>query len=389
MPQRGDKEKVLARIRLRGDDPWTGERVLAEIRERYRLGRPLTDIRRQHYALFIASHTHCGGWRKALALAGIPLSAYQKWTPENIICALHAYAQQGFTLAEIFKADRGLKSAIGRYFAGTRQALLAAGFPAESIPCRLGPHRVWSKAAIVDEIQSLHANGMPLNRVYQDRPDLLGAAMRYFGGWSNALQAAGFRPAKVAKWSRELVVERLVAWHRAKEFRLHVVDPALARYVARYFGSVEKARESLGLEPSRHRWSPNRVIEAIQDGYVAGKRLAVHGFGNRSLAAAARRRFGSWLSAVAAAGLSAEACGPGKRRWTAEEVLEAIRERARQGLSMTNVWRDDRRLYEQAKTRFHGWRSAMCAAGLPVKTFRERRRPTTNNKFPRQKEQEK
>jgi len=82
-------------------------------------------------------------------------------------------------------------------------------------------------------------------------------------------------------------------------------------------GLVEAARIRLGgwrhalrlagvLAPDenwRHKsvWTRQRVIEAIQDLHVQG--IPLNAKKNKLLAAAARRRFGSWHAARAAAGL--------------------------------------------------------------------------------------
>ena len=52
-----------------------------------------------------------------------------------------------------------------------------------------------------------------------------------------------------------------------------------------------------------NRWSKQRIIEAIQDGYVRGLPIERPGFNDQLLAGAARRHYGDWETAVAASGI--------------------------------------------------------------------------------------
>ena len=53
------------------------------------------------------------------------------------------------------------------------------------------------------------------------------------------------------------------------------------------------------------------------------------------------------------------------KKWTKQRVIDAIRERQRQGLPMNTVWREDGALNCAAKVHFGGWRKALLAAGEP------------------------
>jgi hypothetical protein len=107
------------------------------------------------------------------------------------------------------------------------------------------------------------------------------------------------------------------------------------------------------------------VLETIQDRYVKGRPIDIAGFGDKRLASAAKRRFGSWPAAVAAAGLS-DKLAPRKpaRNWTPEAVLQAIQTWHDQGRLISNVSKQDQGLYSAAKHHFGGWRAAVAAAGL-------------------------
>ena len=140
-------------------------------------------------------------------------------------------------------------------------------------------------------------------------------------------------------------------------------DPGLVGAAFRLFGGLQNALDAAGLEPRSGRWTERRVIEAIQDGYVRGLPIEHSGFKNVALANAARRRFGDWPSAVAAAGIPWKAPPP-KKQWSRQQVLQAIRDLVESGVSVAQVWKEDRRLHCAARNHFGSWNKAVLAAGL-------------------------
>jgi hypothetical protein len=109
----------------------------------------------------------------------------------------------------------------------------------------------------------------------------------------------------------------------------------------------------------RRIWTPDRVVEELKRTRCDGPRA------NRKLDDAARRYFGSVRAALEVAGLP---CGQPERRttgWSKEAVVEAIRQRHRNGESLLRTNRDDRALYEAAKHWHGSWAAALAAAGFP------------------------
>ena len=99
---------------------------------------------------------------------------------------------------------------------------------------------------------------------------------------------------------------------------------------------------------------------------MRGRPINRMGFGEIPLASAAKRHFGSWRSAVTAAGLAHRLAAPRTvRRWTKDAVLRAILSRQRQGLPLANAYKDDSGFYSAAKKYFGSWTDALRAAGLP------------------------
>jgi len=106
-------------------------------------------------------------------------------------------------------------------------------------------------------------------------------------------------------------------------------------------------------------WTPDRVIEELKRVRCNGPRA------HRKLDDAARRCFGSVRAALKVAGLP---CGKPERRvnsWSKEVVVEAIRQRHRNGESLLRTNREDRALYEAAKNWHGSWTAALATAGFP------------------------
>jgi len=135
---------------------------------------------------------------------------------------------------------------------------------------------------------------------------LYSAAVNHFGSWGKAVQAAGFdykkittRPLKKAEVLRQL--RELV---KTGEPVLASDHPKLGRAAVRHFGSWKAALEAAGdKNPTVTRWTKTNVIAAIRQDMEAGHSVASNDMRrrNENLYMAGRRRFGSWAAAVDAA----------------------------------------------------------------------------------------
>lgn len=127
------------------------------------------------------------------------------------------------------------------------------------------------------------------------------------------------------------------------------------------------------MKMKRKRWSKALVIAALKERKAAGKALNYQAvvFDDERLAVAARRRFGSWDAALAAAGLDPadiRKC----RAWTPDTVVAAIRTRHQQGqaLNFYAVWQDDTGLIHAGKRCFGSWDGSLAAAGYDPAVIR-------------------
>lgn len=177
----------------------------------------------------------------------------------------------------------------------------------------------WSRERIIREILRREAAGLSLDLGGVDpvQSSLYHAGSRVFGSWRNAVMAAGISPEKARchdPWPRWRVLARIRSLARRKrplqpaeiKYRYH----ALVVAARRHFGSWPRAVLAAGVDPEKlqrdGRWTKARIIEAILTRTLEDKRLNSHSVRPRSLVDAGARVFGSWRSALIAAGIDPE-----------------------------------------------------------------------------------
>ncbi|MEX2112842.1 MAG: hypothetical protein WD845_06620 [Pirellulales bacterium] len=279
-------------------------------------------------------------------------------TREEVLEAIRTRHAQGQPVVGLSSTCPDLYRAARNGFGSWRNAVLAAG-----VPIRV-PQR-WTDERVLEKVRFRFRQGPPLWHVWRDDKPLFRAATRRFGNWNNALLAAGLDIRPPRRWSAQRVLDDLRLQYRHGQFHIRVADKVLADAAARYFGSLNNALEAAGLPPRPGRWTRRQIIDTIQDFYVRGKPIEFVGFKDKRLAQAAKRYFGTWRAAVAAAGLDDRL--PKAiiaRRWSQQMVIAEIQEWHRQGAQVTTLWDRDPTLYSAAKKQFGNWRSAVLAAGF-------------------------
>lgn len=443
---------------------WTKYRIVFTLQTRQEQGRPFRKAKDNH-ALYQTARERFGGWRQVLKAAG--LDSHEPWSMDRVVRELQAnFPHQG----EHVWQDLGLAVAAERLFESCDQALRAAGFPIErpslssdwdkntvrqvihgrfhrrlsldsdvaKEDCQLylaarcffgswshaliaaeleGQIKTWPKSMILDSLRERHQQGLPLRST--DDPELNAMCVQQFGGWRNALIAAGLKVREIRTWTQEIVIQELQTWEqrglarmwregydvyraalrcfgswpaaievagldhkpqirwtqgrifrelrqwRTNSGQKHTrIDVCLQSACRDRFGSVAEALKAAGLEPlPRGEWTPDRVITEIQDRHVQGLQIEKPYQANRSLAQAAYRYFGSWRGALAACGLESRFKPPSPRRdWTPDKLVQEIQSRDRSGMSMAYSKHLD--LKTPAVKFYGGWLAAKVAAGL-------------------------
>ena len=185
------------------------------------------------------------------------------------------------------------------------------------------------------------------------------------------------------KWSRESIGLEIISLYQQGEIlsysyaaEKHV---ALLRAATRYFGSWRTAIESAGLNYDDIRcykiWSRGRIIDRINELFEKGEDLSWRHVSTKvdpQLAAAAtkHKHFGSWKSAVSAAGLDYAQIRR-YREWDAETIKAKLIDLHTKGIDLNakHVEEYDITLITAARRRFDSWDQALTAAGLDYKTI--------------------
>jgi hypothetical protein len=246
---------------------WDKPRILQRLKKLHRGGQQLsyTQLARREQSLLSAASYHFGSYRKALEKAGIDYTHVvqrPRWTKQRIISLIKQARRSGEDLhwgAVTKRRDELGKAAFAslqpRLFGRWDRALHAAGLDADDV----ARYRQWDRNTILFEIKSRAREGEPLNSgaLQKEDPGLHAAAVRYFGGYDNALRAAHLNPLKLRQrrnWNEQTVlraIKRLAKRDgRLTDTSCRRQDPALYGAAVRLFGTFTAARKAAGIRAS-------------------------------------------------------------------------------------------------------------------------------------------
>lgn len=229
--------------------------------------------------------------------------------------------------------------------------------------------RVWNPQKVIEALRAYRASDRPSALDKRELACLRRAAQRYFGNWQSAMRAAGITPITGHRWSAQRVIEAI---HEAfpeglSDEQNRAGKELLVAAAYRYLGSWRKALIAAGLLapnetiPRPRKWTTKRLIEFLQDAYVQGVPMVSTRF--KAIASIAINRFGSWSEALKAAGITAGSPAKPCRRWTPDKVLREIRARHRQ-IGRVVPLHLQPGLASAARRYFGSWLQAKIAAGV-------------------------
>lgn len=234
----------------------------------------------------------------------------ERWSPERIIERLRARHAAGLALTTraVLREEPKLYYAACSHFGGWREALSAAGIDPAEAPRR---PRV-TREAVVAELRRW-AESAPVktaSELQKASPRLYMRAYRLFGSWRAICEAAGLPPS-----DRTPVGEDPYATLPPAELyelwqTLRPRPLTLRAAIVRRFGSIQGLRDHLGIAVH---WTPEKVVTALREFATSGGQVTVDGLrraGRSGLAAAAMRLFPSFEAARLAAGIGPEEPGP-------------------------------------------------------------------------------
>jgi len=244
---------------------WDKDEILRELRRLYKSGADLSynGLSRRLQALVSAAAYHFGSYRRAVETAGIDYATVlrrPRWTKAHIIALIKAARRRGddlFWSAVTARRDELGKAAFAalqpRLFGKWQRALHAAGLDADDI----ARYRHWDRHSIGFELKSRARDGEPLSSgaLQSEDPGLHAAAVRHFGGYDDALLAAGLNPAKFRErrsWDKKQVIKEIKAAARKgnslADSQVRRDFPALYGASIRLFGTFTAARKSAGIK---------------------------------------------------------------------------------------------------------------------------------------------
>lgn len=240
------------------------EDVIHQIVDRDLQGRAMSEdsIQCEDSQLLVAAIHHYGSWKLALGYAGVnPLRARSRPTDtaqgvRRMIFKL-CIAGYGMRSSHMMRTNRRVYLAALRHFGTWKNALIAAGIDPERAldrhPQRLDRH------AVLEVIRERQRAGLSLVWSVvccQDRRCAM-SARHAFGSWQNAMIAAGvppecYRYKGQRQWSEQRIIDCLR--HRQQNGQplsqrvVHLEFPTLIVAARRYFGSWHAALAAAKLE---------------------------------------------------------------------------------------------------------------------------------------------
>jgi hypothetical protein len=262
----------------------------------------------------------------------------------------------------------------------TELGSIATAPAAAGLPAAMPPKRRWSPQAVVDELRRLDALGVRIReRDLRDagHSGVVQAAQLLCGGLGAARRTAGIvaprQPLREHEpWDAERVVLEIQVLHTARRsIASSKVAPRLYLAARRYFGGWAEAVAAAGIAYEQVRMtapslSSDQLLDELRALAAAQPAMTAAQLEARSIAQILRRRFRSLPSALRAAGLADWPVRQRRPLPSPEQTMQAIRGRQAQGLSLrrTLVRRQDAALVRAAVRHFASWQHAVAAAGV-------------------------
>ncbi len=354
-------------------------------------------LRRKHDVIaedyrseYAGAETTCERLRAAIAehrLRKRPLlPRWEKvWTPEYVLDRMAELHRRNFpmNLYSMSERDQALSIKAREFFGSWDRALRGIGLDPEKI--RLArPTENLTREDVIARLKQRREN--PPGE--KDDSALANAARKYFGSWNAALRAARIEPtAGPSQWARASKAKILAELRRRKRTGepLRSVraasekrGKALRDRAGKLFGSWNAALVAAGIKPV-HQYSPwpraskAAVLAEIRRRKRAGESMATRKVERTkwgtSLINRAKILFGSWASALLAAGLNLpEGLMSPWKKADKSALIKEIRRRKRAGetLRIGEIEREPwgSPFARRARSLFGSWHSALLAAGI-------------------------
>jgi hypothetical protein len=333
--------------------------------------------KKQSAGVFNAAVREFGGWYPAIRaskIKGFKEVRLRKWTPKSLIAALKDYGPNASGEA-IARKDPGLASTVYATFGAWKNARVIAGYPPTVPPPP--PPRWTREVLLKTIRERARTHPRLRTRVFLDLGGFAKAAAHMFGSWPNAVRAAGcvYEPVSMGrpcKWTREIILEtinqRAANGKSLRQVDIRKEPGSLCDAARKEFGGWHEALRAAGLEPPPRKavWAKEQLIATLRRQSrkgVSARKSALSGKFS-GLLRAAYEHFGSLEAAIVAAGLKVPAR---QWKWPKERVLAEIVRLKKLGRPLPHI------LYTAAKHRFGGVKKALASLGTtPLDNDRSR-----------------
>ena len=183
---------------------WSAKLVLIKIRKHHSAGISLRESHMEQHdpALVGAARTYFGNWRSAVTAAKLVHTLrppHNTWTKALILERIRELMEQGLAInsGAVQKSHVSLHHAALYHYGSWGAAIEAVGLSYDSVrQCT-----AWNNDKILHGIRDRHEMGLSLSvgDMIREDPSLYYSAYARFGNWANAIKAAGFSYASIAK----------------------------------------------------------------------------------------------------------------------------------------------------------------------------------------------
>lgn len=383
---------------------WDKEEILNRILELHKSGEELSAMyaQRNYRSLLWAAERYFGNWGSAITATGLKYEEIRKrkpkgyWTKHKIVEEIQALYEnkEEIDSTAMMKKHHALFTVAKKRFGTWKNALTVAGLNYKEIR----KTRIWNKKKIINKILQLHRKGEMLNARYVNRNHnslyMAACKKKYFGGWKNAVTAAGLNYEQIRLyvegevWSKQKIIDKILELHHSqRDLCSSYISKRYTTLIGaaqRYFGSWKNAIDATGLDYSkinkyvdREAWSKKKIINKVLELSGAGEDLSYKNISKRyptlCSAACKERFFGGWENAIRAAGLNYDEIRL-HQVWDKDKIIDRILQLYDMGeeLTVTNMVKNHALLYKSAteKRYFGNWENAINAARLDYEQIR-------------------